>query len=159
MILSLVGRAPVRAMTSGGHYLLPHVADTTLSHLEFADGVRAHVFVSWLHPFKDHRLVVVGSEGMASFHDSAQGTEKLLFYPHAVGWKDDLPTVERAAAEPVAYGTEEPLARECKHFLDCIEGRTRPRSDAAESLRVLATLDACQRSLLNGQPVDVEGAP
>ena len=159
MILALAGRAPVRAMTSGGSYLLPTVADTTLSHLDFADGMRAHVFVSWLHPYKDHRLVVVGSEGMASFHDSAQDRDKLLFYPHAVGWKDDLPTVERAAAEPIAFDGEEPLARECRHFLDCVARRAHPRSDAAESLRVLATLDACQRSLVQGHPVAVEAAP
>ncbi|MFN0043921.1 MAG: Gfo/Idh/MocA family protein [Alphaproteobacteria bacterium] len=155
MILALVGRVPVRAMTSGGSYLLPGVADTTLSHLDFGQGVQGHVFVSWLHPYKDHRLVIVGSKGMASFHDSQTGVEKLMFYPHGVGWNEDLPTVAKATAEPVPYENDEPLKRECRHFLDCIAGRAKPRSDAAESLRVLAVLDSCQRSLTLGSPVEI----
>ena len=155
MILALVGRVPVRAMTSGGSYLLPGIADTTLSHLDFGQGVQGHVFVSWLHPYKDHRLVIVGSKGMASFHDSQGGAEKLMFYPHGVGWNEDLPTVAKATAEPVPYEDDEPLKRECRHFLDCVAGRAKPRSDAAESLRVLAVLDSCQRSLTLGSPVEI----
>ena len=155
MILSLTGRMPVRAMTSGGSYLLPAVADTTLSHLAFGDDLQAHIFVSWLHPFKDHRLVVVGSEAMASFHDSSVGENKLLLYPHAVSWNGDLPSVAKAAATAIEYEQGEPLALECQHFLQCVEQKRAPRTDSAESLRVLAVLSACQRSLALGQPVDV----
>jgi UDP-2-acetamido-3-amino-2,3-dideoxy-glucuronate N-acetyltransferase len=159
MILSLTGTLPERAITSGGNYLLSDVADTTLSHLSFPGGVQAHIFVSWLHPYKDHRLVVVGSEGMATFHDSESEGRKLLFYPHAVGWNGDLPAVTKATGEAVPYGAGEPLALECRHFLDCVAERRAPRSDAAESLRVLAVLDACQRSLVSGQPVALGRAP
>jgi UDP-2-acetamido-3-amino-2,3-dideoxy-glucuronate N-acetyltransferase len=151
MILSLTSTMPERAMTSGGSYLLPGVADTTLSHLSFPGGVQAHIFVSWLHPYKDHRLVVVGSEGMASFHDSA--TDKLTLYPHAVGWDGDLPNVTKAPAETVPFEAGEPLALECQHFLDCVATGATSRSDAAESVRVLSVLDACQRSLQAGRPV------
>lgn len=159
MILSLMSRMPDRVMTNGGSYLLPDIADTTLSHLSFPGGAQAHVFVSWLHPYKDHRLVVVGSKGMATFHDSESAERRLLFYPHAVGWNGDLPTVTKATAEPVPYGAEEPLALECHHFLECIAERRRPRSDAAEGLRVLGVLDACQRSLAAGRPVALEPEP
>ena len=156
MILSLTGALPERAMTSGGNYLLSDVADTTLSHLSFPGGVQAHIFVSWLHPYKDHRLVVVGSEGMVAFHDSEPEGKKLILYPHAVGWDGDLPTVTKAAAEPVAYEPGEPLSLECRHFLESVAARRAPRSDAAESLRVLSVLDACQRSLSSGQPVAIK---
>lgn len=153
MILALTGAMPEKAVTSGGTYLSPDVADTTLSHLSFPGGVQAHIFVSWLHPYKDHRLVVVGSEGMATFHDSAPENEKLLFYPHAVGWEGDLPTVTKAQAKRIPFEGGEPLAIECRHFLDCVQGKQRPRSDASESIRVLSVLDACQRSLTSGQPI------
>ena len=38
--------------------------------LEYENKVKGHIFVSWLHPFKEHRLVVIGSEAMISFEDS-----------------------------------------------------------------------------------------
>ena len=154
MILDLVQAMPTKAMTSGGAYLSPPVADTTLSHLTFAQGVQAHIFVSWLHPYKDHRMVVVGSKAMAVFHDNLPGPDKLLLYPHDIGWQGDLPNVTKAEAEPIPYGPEEPLALECRHFLDCIAEGRRPRSDAEEGLRVLAVLDACQRSLATGLPAE-----
>ncbi len=156
MILRLCGARPIRAMTNGGAYLSPTVADTTLSHLSFAGGVQAHIFVSWLHPYKDHRMVVVGSEGMAAFHDSQAGADKLLLYRHGVGWDGDAPSVARAEATPIPYGDGEPLAAECRHFLDCVASGARPRSDADEALGVLAVLDACQRSLTGGQPIELE---
>ncbi len=157
MILSLVGEMPARIMASGGTYLSPEVADTTLSHLSFGEGVQAHIFVSWLHPYKDHRMVVVGSDGMLVFDDVKQGLEKLLHYPHGVGWRDDLPNIDKAEAHPVAYEAEEPLKRECAHFLDCVANGARPLSDAGEGLRVLTVLDACQRSLASGEPTTVDG--
>lgn len=153
MILSLMAALPETVMTSGGAYLAPKVADTTLTHLGFAGGVQAHIFVSWLHPFKDHRLVVVGSDGMAVFHDSQAGLEKLLLYPHNVGWDGGLPNVDKAEAEPVPYGAGEPLAVECRHFLDRVVDGAPPRSNAEEGLRVLTVLDACQRSMGSGAPV------
>ena len=155
MILDLSGAMPRRAMTSGGPHLSRPVADTTLSHLTFEDGLQAHIFVSWLHPYKDHRLVVVGSAGMAAFHDSQPGAEKLLFYPHTVRLNGDIPTVTKAKARLIPYGAEEPLALECRHFLECVTEGRRPRSDAREGLRVLTVLDACQRSLATGQPVEI----
>jgi UDP-2-acetamido-3-amino-2,3-dideoxy-glucuronate N-acetyltransferase len=156
MILSLTGTMPERAMTSGGSYLLEGVADTTLSHLSFPRGVQAHVFVSWLHPYKEHRLVVVGSEGMASFDDSA--ADKLTLYPHAISWDGDLPNVTKAPAETVSFAAGEPLSLECRHFLECVATGRSPRSDAAESMRVLSVLDACQRSLRAGAPATLRSA-
>lgn len=151
MVLALAGALPTRVVVNGGAYLSPNIADTSLSHLTFADDMQAHIFVSWLHPYKDHRLVVVGSEGMIVFDDVVTGPDKLRLFPHAVRWDGEVPLVDRAAAETLPYEDAEPLARECRHFLDCVAARQRPRSDAAEGLRVLSVLDACQRALASGQ--------
>jgi len=155
MILSLTGRMPSKISTNGGSYLTPPVADTTLSHLTFSNELQAHIFVSWLHPFKDHKLVVIGSEAMAVLDDVKQGPEKLVLYKHAVGWEGDVPTVNKADAEPIPYETSEPLRAECQHFLDCIASGELPRSDAAEGLRVLTVLDGCQASLTQGTPIEL----
>ncbi len=148
VMLALLNEMPGRVTCQGGAYLSRDVSDVTLSHFEFPSGVRAHIFVSWLHPFKEQRLVVVGSEKMAVFDDTA--THKLVLYPHKVEWKNRIPTAVKAKAEVVELEAGEPLRAECQHFLDCIESRIPPVSDGAEGLRVLRVLDACQRAMLNG---------
>jgi UDP-2-acetamido-3-amino-2,3-dideoxy-glucuronate N-acetyltransferase len=103
-------------------------------------------------------MVAVGSTGMAAFDDVAGGAAKLLHYPHAVDLVDGLPSVTRAEAVPIPYEPEEPLARECRHFLHCVATGATPLSDWREGARVLAVLEACQRALASGQPVGLEPA-
>jgi UDP-2-acetamido-3-amino-2,3-dideoxy-glucuronate N-acetyltransferase len=148
VMLALLNEMPTRVACQGGAYLNHDVSDVTLSHFDFPSGVRAHIFVSWLHPFKEQRLVVVGSEKMAVFDDTAE--HKLVLYPHRVEWKNRVPTAVKATGEVVALEDREPLRAECQHFLDCVENRTSPVSDGREGLRVLRILDACQRAMQNG---------
>jgi UDP-2-acetamido-3-amino-2,3-dideoxy-glucuronate N-acetyltransferase len=153
MILALAGRMPTSVACSGGNYLAQGVADTTLSHLDFGGDLQAHIFVSWLHPYKDHRLVVIGSEAMAVFDDVAAGPEKLCLFRHKAGWQGEVPVINKAEAEPVPYEDAEPLRLECEAFLEAISSGTRPPSDADEGIRVLRVLDACQRALSSGERV------
>ena len=155
MILDLAGCMPRRVMASAGTYLSEGVADTTLSHLDFGDGVQAHVFVSWLHPYKEQRLVVVGDAAMAVFNDVADGADKLLLFPHRAEWDGGLPVISKADAEPMAYADGEPLRIECQAFLDAVAGRSTPPSDAAEGIRVLTVLDACQRAITGRSTVEL----
>jgi UDP-2-acetamido-3-amino-2,3-dideoxy-glucuronate N-acetyltransferase len=155
VILALLGKQPMRVSCTGGAYLNHDVSDVTLSTFEFAGGVHAHIFVSWLHPFKEQRLVVVGSEKMAVFDDTAEN--KLVLYPHRVEWKNNIPTAIKAEGEKVALDSGEPLKAECQHFVDCIAARKTPLTDGREGLQVLSVLDACQRSLMSrGAVVDFE---
>lgn len=156
VVLGLLGEAPTSVTCEGGHYLSNSVADVTLSQMTFASGVRAHIFVSWLHPFKEQRLVVVGSEKMAVFDDTA--AEKLLLYPHRVEWIDRVPNAVKAEAEPVALEFTEPLRNECQHFLDCLTSRRAPLTDGREGLRVLRVLGACQQALESQHTVEMSGA-
>ncbi|WP_348262405.1 Gfo/Idh/MocA family oxidoreductase [Telmatobacter sp. DSM 110680] len=145
VMLGLFGEEPESVTCEGGSYLNQDVADVTLSQFTFANGVRAHIFVSWLHPFKEQRLVVVGSEKMAVFDDTA--SEKLVLYSHRVEWKERVPTAVKAEGESVAIDSAEPLKLECKEFLDCISSRRDALTDGMEGLRVLRVLNACQQSL------------
>jgi UDP-2-acetamido-3-amino-2,3-dideoxy-glucuronate N-acetyltransferase len=148
VMLALLNEMPSRVSCQGGAYLSEGVPDVTLSHFEFPSGVRGHVFVSWLHPIKEQRLVIVGTEKMAVFDDTAD--DKLVLYPHKVEWKNRIPTAVKAKGEVVQLDTQEPLRAECQHFLDCVTSRTTPVSDGKEGLRVLTVLDACQRAIRNG---------
>jgi UDP-2-acetamido-3-amino-2,3-dideoxy-glucuronate N-acetyltransferase len=148
VMLSLLDEMPNKVACHGGAYLSWDVFDVTMSQFEFPGGVKAHIFVSWLHPVKEQKLVVVGSEKMAVFDDTAE--TKLVLYPHKVEWKNRIPTALKAKGEAVPLETTEPLKAECQHFIDCIVSRNAPVSDGQEGLRVLSLLDACQRSLLSG---------
>jgi len=148
VILSLLNEMPDRVSCQGGAYLNRNVNDVTMSQFDFPSGVRGHIFVSWLHPVKEQRLVVVGSEKMAVFDDTAE--HKLVLYPHKVEWRNRIPTAVKAQAEPVPLEQVEPLNAECRHFLDNVRSRGTPLTSGEEGLQVLTILDACQRSLLHG---------
>lgn len=150
MILALVGQMPNEALGVAANYVTDGVSDVTVSHLFFDDGIQAHIFVSWLHPFKDHRLVVVGDQGMIVFNDSEAGADKLILYPHTATWDGNLPIANKAQGEPIPYGSSEPLRGECQHFLDCVSSGKRPDSDWKEGTRVLKVLSACDASILSG---------
>src|SRR5262249_20016131 len=135
VMLSLLNEMPRAVTSQGSAYLNVDVSDVTLSHFDFPSGVQAHIFVSWLHPVKEQRLVVVGSEKMAVFDDTAEN--KLVLYPHKVEWKNRLPTAVKAKGEVVPLDDREPLKAECQHFLSCVASRTSPVSDGAERPRGL----------------------
>ena len=161
VLLTLLNEEPIEVMSQGGTYLTHQVADVTLSALTFQSGVRAHIFVSWLHPFKEHKLVVVGDRKMAVFDDTLP-VDKLSLYPHRVEWIERVPVAVKAEAEPVALADVEPLEAECRHFLECVTTGRRPRTDGANGVAVLRVLEACQRSMeRGGVPVrrDVAAAP
>jgi predicted dehydrogenase/carbonic anhydrase/acetyltransferase-like protein (isoleucine patch superfamily) len=147
MILALAGEEPESVIATGGNYLHKKIADVTTTHLEFSSGLKAHVFVSWLHPFKDQKLVVVGDQKMAVFDDTLPWEEKLLIYPHHVNWEKNVPVPTRGVPERVSISYAEPLKVECEHFLDCIEKRNPALTDGEEGLRVLKVLNASERSL------------
>jgi predicted dehydrogenase/acetyltransferase-like isoleucine patch superfamily enzyme len=150
MILALAGEEPDRITATGQCYLHERIADVTTTHLRFPSGIAAHVFVSWLHPFKEQRLIVVGDAGMAVFDDGRPWAEKLVLYPHAVRWRDGLPLPDRAEAVPEPLAPAEPLRLECEHFLAAVRSRARPRTDAAEGLRVLRVLAAAEHAARDG---------
>ncbi len=147
MILALAGEQPESVLATGGNYLHQKIADVTTTHLEFASGLQAHIFVSWLHPFKEQKLVVVGDRKMAVFDDTLLWPDKLLLYAHEINWRDNLPVPVKGEAQRVEIAQDEPLRRECLHFLDCVANGSRPLTDGAEGLRVLRVLNASQQSL------------
>ena len=147
MILSLVGQEPSEVSATGGCYLHKTIADVTMTHLSFPGGEQAHVFVSWLHPFKEQKLIVIGDRAMAVFDDGQKWSDKLLLYPHRIEWHETVPVPVRADATVVKLIEGEPLRLECQHFLDCVTTGARPRTDGAEGLRVLRILARATEAL------------
>lgn len=155
MILSLVGENPTRVGATGASYLSPQISDVTITNLSFPGGIEGHVFVSWLHPFKEQKLVVVGAEAMAVFDDGRPWAEKLQIFRHRIDWVEGRPEPAKAEAENVALNQAEPLRLECQHFLNCIQSGARPRTDGAEGVAVLRVLHAAEVAMATGQAVEM----
>jgi UDP-2-acetamido-3-amino-2,3-dideoxy-glucuronate N-acetyltransferase len=159
VLLLLLGEMPVAVSAHGGNFLQTQVADVTLTTLSFASGVKGHIYVSWLHPFKEQMLVVVGSRLMAVF-DDVSPDRKLVLYPHQIDWVDRYPVARKAEGQVVPLEMSEPLRQECAHFLECVISRRTPQTDGAEGLRVLEVLQAGQLSLdRGGIPVKLATPP
>jgi UDP-2-acetamido-3-amino-2,3-dideoxy-glucuronate N-acetyltransferase len=155
-ILHLLAETPISVAAQGASYLNHPISDVTLTILGFKSGVKAHIFVSWLHPFKEQKLVIVGNRKMAVFDDT-QAENKLVLYPHRVEWVNRMPVARKAEAEVVPLSKEEPLRLECGHFLECVRERTTPETDGENGLRVLRVLHAAGQSVRGqGQPISFE---
>ena len=146
VILLLLNEMPREVSASGGYYLQKDIADVTISTMSFRDGIKAHIYVSWLNPYKEQKLVVIGDKKMAVF-DDVSSKNKLLLYDQPIEWIHRVPVPRRKEAVSVEFAMVEPLKLECQHFIDCIVSRQKPRTDGHNGLKVLQILDACQKSL------------
>ncbi len=147
VILHLVGSRPVTVQATGGHWLQHGVADVTMTHLGFPGGEQAHVFVSWLHPFKEQKLVVVGSEKMAVF-DDLRSEARLVVIDSGVDLAPDGRPFERKGEErTISIPATEPLMVECRHFLDRCRDRRPALTDGEHGLEVLRILAAAELQL------------
>lgn len=158
MILALAGEEPSEVSAVGAAYLHERIADVTTTHFTFPGGLRGHVFVSWLHPFKEQKLVLVGDEGMVVFDDGQPWASKVQVWRHRIEWKDGMPLPVKADAESLPLVEDEPLKLECAHFLECITTRATPRTDGQEGLRVLKVLARAQAAI-EGKPATNEAGP
>jgi UDP-2-acetamido-3-amino-2,3-dideoxy-glucuronate N-acetyltransferase len=153
VILSLVGEEPVEVSAKGTNILHPEIADTTITNMRFSSGIGAHIFVSWLHPFKEQKMVIIGDRKMVVFDDTAPVDKKLMLYPHNIFWKDGVPISEKKEGSPIdlAKNWEEPLISEGRAFIDAINGQP-AITDGQEGLRVLKVLQRAQATMDNNAP-------
>lgn len=149
VILSLCGNhLPEQVRCIGGSYLSKNISDLSVLTMRFKEDLRAHIHVSWLHPFKEQKLVVIGSSGMVVFDDIKPWHEKLALYRQPIVWPHEgIPQINRSPPVFLNISQSEPLHNECLHFLTCCQNRHQPKTDGHEGLRVLKVLQAAQSSL------------
>ena len=148
MILALAGgELPNFVDAVGGAQTHKEIADFAYLKMQFENGIGAHINVSWINPFKEQKLVVIGDKGAGVFDDRLDWSEKLTLYSHEIDMIDDLPALKPADAVAVPLPEGEPLKAECQHFLECIANRSTPRTDGAEGLRVLNVLNHAEQDI------------
>ncbi len=155
LILRLAGQEPEWVRATGSNHVRADVADVTTTNLGFSNGISAHVFVSWLHPYKEQRLVVIGDRKMAVFDDTMlEG--KLKIFDKGIDWDGDVPIARHTSETTLFIEDAEPLRIECQDFLRAVSDRSAPLADGESALRVLKVLEASQLSLeRNGETVRV----
>lgn len=150
VMLMLIDEEPLNVSAFGGDYLNRGVYDTTLTTLDFKNGIKGHIFVSWIHPYKEQKLIVVGSKAMAVFDDVSK--EKLFLYPHTIEWRNGkIPIAQKADYQVIPVEPGEPLKMELSHFAECVMQRKKPRTDGIEGLRVLKILELAEKSIADSK--------
>ncbi len=142
----LTGNNPVSVSAKGAVFLQNDIEDTTLTFLEYPDNVHAHIFVSWLHPFKEHRLLVIGDKGMLVFEDSLKD-DKLKYYEKGYHKVNGVLEKFDNEYEVVKIDIRQPLAEEQKHYFDCVIKGKKPLTNGVHAVEVLEILEKAQKSL------------
>lgn len=137
---------PIEISSHGAHFVQNGIEDTTVTYLKYPNNVHAHIFVSWLHPFKEQRLVVIGEEGMMVFEDSL-AKDKLKFYPKGFKKTDSGLEKFEGEFESIEFGNAQPLSEEHKHFYNCILNNRQPLTDGKHALEVLKILEQASERL------------
>jgi predicted dehydrogenase len=158
MILSLIDDMPQRIFASRANHLMHTSLDTTCIQMSFPGNVKAHVFVSWLHPFKEQKLIAVGSKAMAIFDDCQPLENKLRLCRLPAEWSDGLPHPFPFEGESVLFEVSEPLMNECRQFLDSIQQKTLPLTDGLEGIKVMTVLEAASESMEKDEPVNISSS-
>ncbi len=157
MVLALVDERPTRVQAVGQPAIQPAIADIATIHLAFANGMKAHVTCSWLDPYKEHRLTVIGDQAMLVFNDSAlKWEDKLTLYHHRVECSEGVPNFVKGLAEKISIPKGEPLRAEMEHFLHCVAANCVPLTGPQEAIPVLKVLVAAQKSMQTLKPVKPE---
>lgn len=154
IMLRIVDEMPVSVSATGAEYLTPSVPDVTLTNLSFKNKIKGHIHVSWLHPFKEQRLVVIGSKKMITFDDVSKNLS--LYDQHVQIKNNSLTPISRNVSD-ISYQNKEPLKIECEAFVEAIETRKKPLTDGESGLKVLQVLTTAQNSVTkHGVPMKIE---
>ncbi len=161
-IMYILGMEPTNVSARGQSFIQDGIEDVVFLSLFFENRIMAHIHLSWLDPHKVRKTTIVGTHKMAVFDDT-EASEKLKIYNNHA----EVPTIRNYGDSiQVRFGDiliprvdmSEPLKIECQHFLECVQKRSTPLSDAYDGLRVIRILEAAQQSMeQDGVPVQIGG--
>lgn len=137
---------PIYVDAKGADFLQNNIEDTTFTYLVYPRNLHAHIFVSWLHPFKEHRLTIIGEKGMLVFEDSLK-QDKLKLYLNGYHKNNGCLEKFQDHYEIIEYRNVEPLAEEQMHFFDCVSNNEKPLTNGMHALEVLEILERAQKRL------------
>jgi UDP-2-acetamido-3-amino-2,3-dideoxy-glucuronate N-acetyltransferase len=152
MVLSLTGHEHLESIScKGNSFVTEGIEDVTMTNLTFSNGQSAHIYSSWINPYKEQKLVVIGTKGILTFDDTRPWNEKLSIVKDPVAYDScGNAQVDNQEVEFLAVEEKEPLREECLHFLQCCKDRKSPKTCGREGAHTLQALQVAENSLKNG---------
>ena len=141
--------SPYKVTSNGVAILQKGIHDTTITSFNYGKKKMGHIFVSWLHPFKEHRFVLIGSNGMIHFNDSLED-KPLLFYDKRAVFKDGIPFPSKGKVKNIAYSSELALTNQLKYFLDNLDGNIEI-NNGDSAIEVIRILEDASKNLLKNE--------
>lgn len=138
----LIGAAPIHKQAKGAKFLQDKIFDVTMTQFQYPNNIHAHIYVSWLHPFKEQRLVLVGSKGMISFDDSSAEKE-IHFYNKHISFIEGVPVKVEKPDEIISYEKKSPLTEELTYFVEHL-GKKVEIAGGKSGLEVVIVLEEVQ---------------
>jgi len=123
------------------------ISDSVMTTLEYKNGISGHIFTSWLHPFKEHKIVIVGTNGMISYEDSSN--KEIRFYDKKFSIINDQINKIDKGYHIVDYANSAPLTNQMKYFIDHLDGNEVKISNGQHALEVLKILIDASRQIEN----------
>jgi predicted dehydrogenase len=128
--------------------------DVAFVSMAFAQGVLAHIHVSWIDPNKVREVVAVGSLQRIVF-DDLNNVERIRIFEKGVApvpaEVDNFGEFRLQVRDGAIYSPQvearEPLKSQCAHFLECIRHGRQPLSNARNGLDVVRVLAAIEQSM------------
>lgn len=143
----IIGQPPTNVETGGSSLLQKNIHDAVMTSLIYPQNIKGYIFVSWLFPFKEQRLVIVGENGMLSFED-ASTDKKLYLYDKKIILKDGIAIKEEGKTETIEYKPSAPLRNELEYFINNLdEGLTIDINSGQRGYEVVNVLEKVNHKL------------
>lgn len=156
----LLNSHPLEATAKGAFFLQKEIEDVAFISLTYPNRILANIHVSWLDPRKVREITIVGNKKMAIWNDLVSDTGPIRIYDKGVIWEPYYQDfgefkllVQDGDITIPKINLGEPLKHQARHFINCVETRTKPISDCQFALNVVRSLDAIQSSMkMGGSP-------
>tara|TARA_Y100000591_G_C21832629_1_gene700550 strand:- start:419 stop:1387 length:969 start_codon:yes stop_codon:yes gene_type:complete len=139
ILLYLSNSSIVDLEAKGSDFLQKGIADSVLISSTFKNGLESHIFESWLHPFKEHRLTVVGSNGMLSFEDSS-ANKSIILYDKKYDLNNKIPIKIESETRIIDYPKKQALTEELSYFVKNMKLDIKKKSDGMHAVEVMKVL-------------------
>jgi len=123
---------PVSDLTSEAHL-----------HITLTSGIHITIHNSWISPFKERRMVIIGDKKMCVWDDLSE--EKIKLYDTQVVTTNEGIGYRNEGCHNVSYERGEPLQEMINHFSECIINKKEPISSgntATKIVQILSSLDS-----------------
>ena len=137
---------PISITSRGIDILQKNIHDSSITSFKYDNNKMGHIFVSWLHPFKEHRFIIIGSNGMLHFEDS-NDSKPLLFYDKKAEFIDKVPSPKFGEIKRIHFDKEQPLTNELKYFISKLDDGKLEIANGWSGAEVIKTLELATESL------------